>query len=461
MASTQRKFILTEAELPEAWYNITPDMPVPPEPLLDPRSGHPLTPEELARLMPRRMLAEAASEKRWVEIPGPVRDAYRLWRPSPLIRARGLEAALDTPARIYYKLEATSPSGSHKLNTALAQAFGAAEQGLKGLVTETGAGQWGSAMALACRLFGLECRVFMVNVSYRQKPYRRILMQTYGAEVFASPSDQTEVGRKLLAEAPETPGSLGIAISEAAEMVMASGGEMLLAIGSALSPVLMHQTIIGLEVVRQLEMAGERPDILTACVGAGSNFGGFCFPLIRQARSEGRDLRVIAAEPETCPTLTRGVYTHDYADSAGLAPVVKMHTLGHGLIPPGIHAGGLRYHGMAPQVSQLYEEGWVEARAVSQSSTMNAAVTLARSEGFVVAPESAHAVRVAIDEAIRCREEGIARVIAFNISGHGHYDLAAYEAHLAGELRDQPFPEDAVESSLQALPRFEVGSGRS
>jgi tryptophan synthase beta chain len=383
-----------------------------------------------------------------------VREIYKLWRPTPLYRALRLEKALDTPAHIYYKYEGVSPVGSHKPNTAVAQAFLNKEAGTKALTTETGAGQWGSALAMACNFFNLDLEVYMVKVSYHQKPYRRIIMENFGATVYASPSDRTEYGRKVLAETPDSPGSLGIAISEAAEVAVASGGTKKYSLGSVLGHVLMHQSVIGLEALEQMELAGEYPDIVIGCAGGGSNFAGFAYPFLWKKFADGKQVRVIAVEPASCPSLTRGKYTFDYGDTAATAPVVKMHTLGHSFVPPGIHAGGLRYHGMAPSVSALVDHGDIEARAVPQLATFGAAVQFAKAEGIIPAPESAHAVRVAIDEALACKESGERKVIAFNLSGHGHFDLTAYDAYRRGELQDFEYPEAAIEAAMQELPKL-------
>lgn len=446
------KYLLTEKDIPEAWYNINPDMPVSPGPVLHPATKEPVTPDFLAVLFPMKFILEAVSMDRWIEIPEPVREVYKLWRPTPLFRARRLEMALDTPAHIYYKYEGVSPVGSHKPNTAVAQAFYAKEEGVAGFATETGAGQWGSALAMACNFFGLECHVYMVNVSYQQKPYRRVLMESYGASVTPSPSNKTHYGRQLLAESPDSPGSLGIAISEAVEAAATSGGKYKYSLGSVLGPVLMHQTVIGQETLKQMELAGEYPDVVIGCVGGGSNFSGFAFPFLHENFTHGKKTRVVAVEPMACPTLTKGRYTFDYGDTAEMAPVVKMHTLGHTFVPPGIHAGGLRYHGMAPHVCALYDHGDIEAVAVHQVPTFEAAVQFARAEGIIPAPESAHAVRVAIDEALKCKQEGTKRVIAFNLSGHGHFDLGAYDAYLHGRLEDYEYPTELVQEAMKHLP---------
>lgn len=459
--SDQYKYLLTESDLPRAWYNINPDMPVDPattawNAVLHPATKEPVTPDFLAVLFPMRFIHEAVSMERWVEIPEPVREVYKLWRPSPLYRARRLEKALDTPAHIYYKYEGVAPVGSHKPNTAVAQAFYAKEEGIAGFTTETGAGQWGSALSMACNLFNLECHVYMVKVSYTQKPYRRILIQSYGASVTPSPSDKTQYGRKLLAENPDNPGSLGIAISEAVEAAATSNGKYKYSLGSVLGPVLMHQTVIGLEALKQFELAGEYPDVVIGCAGGGSNFAGFTFPFLHQNFSNGKNTRVIAAEPMACPTLTKGQYTFDYGDTAEMAPVVKMHTLGHTFVPPGIHAGGLRYHGMAPHICALYDSGHIEAVALHQVPTFAAAVQFTRAEGIIPAPESAHAVKVAIDEALKCKEEGTSKVIAFNLSGHGHFDLGAYDAYLQGQLKDYEYPEELVREAMTHLPEINL-----
>jgi tryptophan synthase beta chain len=455
--SDDTRFILSEKDIPKAWYNINPDMPVDPaktawNALLHPATKEPVTPDFLAVLFPMGLIGQAISLDRWIEIPEPVREVYRMWRPSPLIRARRLEKALDTPAHIYYKYEGVSPVGSHKPNTAVAQAFYAKEEGVKGYTTETGAGQWGSALAMACNFFGLECQVHMVRVSYNQKPYRRIIMETFGATVYPSPSDKTQYGAKLVAEYPEHPGSLGIAISEAVEAAVTSNGKFKYSLGSVLPFVLMHQTVVGLEALQQFEMTGEYPDMVIGCIGGGSNFSGFVFPFLHQNFTAGKKTRVIAVEPTACPTLTKGKYTFDYGDTAEMAPIAKMHTLGHTFVPPGIHAGGLRYHGMAPHVCALYDHGDIEAVAVKQVPVFRAAVDFARAEGILPAPESAHAVLVAIDEALKAKQEGKARVIAFNLSGHGHFDLGAYDEFLHGKLQDYEYPQELVDEAMKHLP---------
>jgi tryptophan synthase beta chain len=454
----QYKYVLPESELPKAWYNINPDMPVDPaktawNAVLHPGTKEPVTPEFLSVLFPMKFIMEAVSMDRWIEIPEPVREIYKLWRPSPLHRARRLEKALDTPAHIYYKYEGVSPVGSHKPNTAIAQAFYAKEEGVTGFTTETGAGQWGSAISMACNFFGLECHVYMVKVSYLQKPYRRIIMENYGATVTPSPSNKTQYGRKVLADDPESMGSLGIAISEAVEAAATSGGKYKYSLGSVLGPVLMHQTVIGLEAIKQFDMAGEYPDIVIGCVGGGSNFAGFAFPFMHKRLTEGKNTRFIAVEPTACPTLTKGQYTFDYGDSAQMAPIVKMHTLGHDFMPAGIHAGGLRYHGMAPHVSALVDSGHIEAVALDQLDTFEAAAIFSRAEGIIPAPESAHAIRAAINEAVKCKEEGVSKVIAFNLSGHGLFDLGSYDEYLKGNLQSYEYPDEKIKASMMNLPQ--------
>jgi len=450
--SDDSRFLLSEKDIPQAWYNINADMPVDIGPVLNPITKEPATFDYMAELFPKRFIEENVSMERWVEIPKPVREIYKIWRPSPLVRARRLEKALDTPAHLYYKFEGLSPVGSHKPNTSVPQAFYAREEGIKSLVTETGAGQWGSALAMACNFFDIECKVFMVRVSYDQKPFRRIVMENYGAHVVPSPSPETEYGRRLLAENPKHTGSLGIAISESINAIATSHGQLKYALGSALSAILMHQTVVGLEAQKQFEMAGEYPDILVGCIGGGSNFAGFTFPFLREKMVEGKQMRVIAVEPVACPSLTKGVYAFDYVDTQGVGPIAKVYTLGHDFIPPSIHAGGLRLHFMAQHVSALYQHGDIEAVAVSQESTFEAGVKFLRAEGFVPAPESAHAVKVAIDEAIKCREEGVRKVIAFNVSGHGLLDLVAYDQYNHGTMQDTSYPAAEVEAALKNLP---------
>ena len=447
----QTKFVLDESHIPRAWYNIAADLPEPPPPVLHPGTGQPIGPGDLAPLFPMELIKQVVSTEREIEIPEPVRDAYRLYRPSPLYRAHRLERALDTPAHIYYKYEGGSPSGSHKPNTALAQAFYNKQEGVTRLATETGAGQWGSAMAFAGAYFGLEVKVYMVRASYDQKPYRRILMETYGASVVASPSPTTNYGRTVLAADPDSPGSLGMAISEAVEDA-ATRDDTKYSLGSVLNHVLLHQTVIGQEAIEQMGMAGESPDIVIGCTGGGSNFAGLTFPFLGRNFREGASHRIIAVEPEAAPSMTRGVYAYDFGDTAKMAPVAKMYTLGHDFIPEPIHAGGLRYHGMSPLVSLLKDHGDIEARSVHQRASFEAGVTFARAEGILPAPEPTHAIRVAIDEALAAKEAGEARVILFNLCGHGHFDLSAYERYLDGTLEDYEYPADKVEAALASLP---------
>lgn len=454
--SERHQYLLDESRVPKAWYNINADMPVAPEPVLHPATMEPVTPDFLSVLLPMSLILQEVSTERYIEIPEPVREIYRLWRPTPLLRAVRLEQMLDTPAHIYYKYEGVSPVGSHKPNTSVPQAFYNKEAGTRALTTETGAGQWGSAMAMACNFFELDLEIYMVKVSYHQKPYRRILMENFGAQVYASPTDRTQAGRNALEEDPESPGSLGLAISEAMEVAATSGGSKKYSLGSVLGHVLMHQTVIGLEALEQMEMAGEYPDVVIGCAGGGSNFAGFAYPFLHQNLTKGKRSRIIAAEPSSCPSLTRGVYAFDYGDLAGTAPIVKMHTLGHTFIPPGIHAGGLRYHGMAPSVSALVEHGDIEARALKQLETFAAAVQFSRAEGIIPAPESAHAIRVAIDEALDCKRTGEKKVIAFNLSGHGHFDMMAYEAYQRGQLQDYEYPAEKVAEATSHLPKVPV-----
>lgn len=445
------KIQLAEDELPTQWYNIQADMPNLPPPPLHPATKEPVGPQDLAAIFPPGLIAQEVSRERWIDIPGPVLDVYRLWRPTPLFRARRLEKALDTPAEIYYKYEGVSPAGSHKPNTAVAQAYYNKEAGIKRLTTETGAGQWGSALSLACSFFGLECTVYMVKVSYEQKPYRRSFMEVYGAEVIPSPSSRTKAGREILAKDPNCLGSLGIAISEAVEEAV-SRADTNYSLGSVLNHVCLHQSIIGLEAKKQLAKVGAYPDVVIGCCGGGSNFAGLAFPFVRDKIVDGAKVRAVAVEPTACPTLTRGKKAYDFGDTAGLTPLLHMYTLGHSFMPPGIHAGGLRYHGDSPLVCQLYHDGFIEAMAVGQREVFAAAVLFARHEGILPAPESAHAIKVAIDEALACRERGEKKVILFGLSGHGHFDLAAYEAYLAGQLEDVVYSEEELARSLASLP---------
>ncbi|MFL6624474.1 MAG: TrpB-like pyridoxal phosphate-dependent enzyme [Sulfurifustis sp.] len=451
---SQTKIPLDESEIPTHWYNVIADMPKPPAPPLGP-DGKPVPPQALGAIFPEALIMQEVSGERWIPIPDAVREVYRLWRPSPLFRARRLEAALGTPAKIFYKYEGVSPAGSHKPNTAVAQAYYNQQAGVKRLATETGAGQWGSALALAGRMFGIEVRVYMVKVSYEQKPFRRSMMQTWGAEVLASPTNMTEAGRKILAVDPNSPGSLGIAISEAVEEA-ASRKDTNYSLGSVLNHVLLHQTIIGLEAKKQMEKAGAYPDVVIASCGGGSNFGGIAFPFFAD-KAAGKKVRLVAVEPTSCPTLTKGVYAYDFGDVAGYTPLMKMYTLGHDFMPPGIHAGGLRYHGDSPLVSQLYHEKLIEAVAVPQLATFEAGVQFARTEGIIPAPESAHSVRVAIDEALAAKKANEPRTILFNLSGHGHFDMAAYDKYFAGQLEDFAYPEAAVAASMKKLPKVAAG----
>src|SRR5512134_1394925 len=454
--SDQTRFILNDSDLPKFWYNINADSPVPPTPVLHPGTMEPVTPDFLSVLFPMDLILQVISTERYIEIPEEVREIYRLYRPTPLLRARRLEKALDTPAHIYYKYEGASPAGSHKPNTAIAQAFYNKKAGTKAMTTETGAGQWGSALAFACSFFDLELEVYMVKVSYHQKPYRRVLMETYGSKVYASPTDRTNYGRSVLAADPVSPGSLGIAISEAVEAAATSNGTKKYGIGSVLGHVLLHQTVVGEEALKQMDLANEYPDVVIGCVGGGSNFSGIAFPFLRENLKNGKRTRLLAVEPTAAPSLTRGVYTFDYGDTAKMAPVVKMHTLGHDFVPPGIHAGGLRYHGMAPGVSALLDAGHIDAVAVKQLPTFEAALQFARAEGIVPAPESAHAIRAAIDEALDAKAKGEKRVILFNLSGHGNFDMTAYESYLSGKLEDYEYPAEAVKEAMGKLPKVEM-----
>ena len=449
----QVKFTLDEKQMPTAWYNIQADLPEPLPPALHPGTKEPLGPQDLAPLFPMELIKQEVSTERYIEIPEEVRDIYRLWRPTTLFRARRLEKALDTPARIYYKYEGTSPPGSHKPNTAVAQAYYNKQEGVNRIATETGAGQWGSAMAFAGACFDIEIKVFMVRVSYNQKPYRRIMMETWGAKCVASPSEETKAGRDMLARDPECPGSLGLAISEAAEEAM-SRDDTKYSLGSVLNHVLLHQTIVGLETKKVMEQIGEYPDIIVGCVGGGSNFAGMYFPFLKD-KIDGKkpDLRIINVEPFSCPTLTKGPYAYDFGDVAGMAPIVKMYTLGHGFIPPPVHAGGLRYHGMAPLICHLLKLGLVEARAVHQLETFEAGVIFARNEGIISAPETDHAIRATIDEALKCKESGEKKTILLAHSGHGHVDMEAYADYFAGKLKNYEYPKEKIDDALKDLPK--------
>ena len=454
--SDQTKFLLSENDLPKAWYNLLADLPFQLPPVLHPGTKQPVGPDDLAPLFPMSLIMQEVTTDRWVEIPEPVRDVYKLWRPTPLFRAHRLEKALQTPAKIYYKYEGVSPAGSHKPNTAVPQAFYNKEAGTRRITTETGAGQWGSSLAFACSLFDIELKIYMVKVSYDQKPYRRNLMETWGASVVPSPSPDTNAGRSFLAENPNHTGSLGIAISEAVEDAVTSKTPTKYALGSVLNHVLLHQSVIGLEVQKQLEMAGDYPDVVVGCIGGGSNFAGFAYPFVAdKVTGKAPNLRVVAIEPSATPSLTRGIYAYDFGDTSMMTPLVKMYTLGHGFIPAPIHAGGLRYHGMASSICELYRHGLIEARAVNQLATFEAGLLFARNEGILPAPEAAHAVRGAIDEALQCREEGTSRTIIFNLCGHGHFDLSSYERYLSGKLVDYELPQQEVDRALAELPVVE------
>ena len=454
--ATPTKIVLDESELPTRWYNLLADLPVPPPPPLHPGTLQPVGPDDLAPLFPMDLIAQEVSTEQYLDIPGAVLDVYKLWRPSPLYRAYRLEKALQTPARIYYKYEGVSPAGSHKPNTAVPQAYYNAQAGLRRLTTETGAGQWGTALAFACAQFGLDCEVWQVRASYDQKPYRRIMIEVFGGKVYPSPSDRTEAGRAILAADPDSPGSLGIAISEAVE-VAAKAEDTKYALGSVLNHVLLHQTIIGEEALIQLAKVDETPDLIVGCTGGGSNFAGLFFPFLRE-KLAGRISPVIrAVEPSACPSLTRGVYAYDFGDTAGMTPLIKMHTLGHGFIPDPIHAGGLRYHGMSPVISHLYDQGMIEAVAKPQRECFAAGVQFARTEGIVPAPEPTHALAAAIEEALRCRESGEERVILTALCGHGHLDLPAYEAYLSGTMIDRDLDAAALATAVEALPPVPVG----
>jgi pyridoxal-phosphate dependent TrpB-like enzyme len=444
------KVLLDESEIPTHWYNVVADMKNPPAPPLGP-DGKPVSPEMMMAIFPGNILEQEMSAERWIAIPEPVREIYRLWRPSPLYRARRLEQALGTPAKIFYKYEGVSPAGSHKPNSAVAQAYFNKQAGINRLTTETGAGQWGSSLALAGQMFGMEVRIYMVKVSYQQKPFRRSMMQTWGAEVLASPTTLTNAGRAILEKEPDNPGSLGIAISEAVEEA-ASRKDTNYALGSVLNHVLLHQTVIGLEAKKQFAKIGEYPDMVFAPCGGGSNFGGAAFPFLADAAA-GKKVRAVAVEPTSCPTLTKGHYAYDFGDQSGYTPLMLMYTLGHDFMPPSIHAGGLRYHGDSPLVSQLYKEGIIEAVAVPQIATFEAGVRFARSEGIIPAPESCHAIRAVIDEALRCKQSGEPKTLFFNLSGHGHFDMAAYDKYFAGELEDYEYPEEEIHKALERLPK--------
>ena len=445
------KFLLDEKALPESWYNLVPDLPFDLEPPLNPQTREPVGPEAFAPIFPQEIIRQEVTAEPYVPIPEEVREIYSLWRPTPLFRARRLEKLLDTPAHIYYKYEGVSPAGSHKPNTAVPQAYYNREEGVRRLTTETGAGQWGSSLAFACGVMDLDCTIYMVRVSYNQKPYRRIMMETYGATVHASPTDLTQAGRNILEEYPDSPGSLGIAISEAVEDA-ASNDDAKYSLGSVLNHVLLHQTVIGQEAIEQMELAGEYPDVVVGCAGGGSNFGGIAFPFLRENLVNGRDTRFVAVEPASCPTLTKGRFTYDFGDTAGMTPMMKMYTLGHSFVPPGIHAGGLRYHGDSPILSALVHEGLVEARAYPQNPTFEAGLTFARTEGIVPAPEVTHAIKATMDLALEAKEAGEKKTILFNLCGHGHFDFAAYERYLQGGLEDIEHSEKAIEEAIAQIP---------
>ncbi|MEK8052367.1 TrpB-like pyridoxal phosphate-dependent enzyme [Ideonella sp. DXS22W] len=447
----QTKFLLDESRMPTHWYNIAADLPVPAPAVLHPGTMQPVGPDDLAPLFPMELILQEVSTEREIAIPEPVREVFRLWRPAPLYRAHRLEKALGTPAKIFYKYEGVSPAGSHKPNTAIPQAWYNAQAGIRKLTTETGAGQWGTSLSFAGQLFGLEVKVFQVRVSYDQKPYRRAVMETYGARCIASPSNETQYGRRVLAERPDHPGSLGIAISEAVE-IAATNDDTKYALGSVLNHVLLHQTIIGQEAMLQMEMADADPDVVVGCTGGGSNFAGIAFPYIGQQLRGGKKRRIVAVEPAACPSLTRGKYAYDFGDTGHMTPLTKMHTLGSTFTPPGFHAGGLRYHGMAPMVSHVKELGLIEAVAYHQVACFEAGVLFARSEGIVPAPEANHAVKGAIEEALRCKREGKAETILFNLCGHGHFDMAAYQSYFAGQLSDQSYSEEELAMALSGLP---------
>jgi tryptophan synthase beta chain len=452
----QTRFLLGEEDLPKFWYNIMGDFPSAMTPVLNPQTMKPVTPDFMNVLFPMGLIMQEISMERYIEIPEEVREIYKLYRPTPLIRARRLEKALDTTAHIYYKYEGLSPVGSHKPNTAIPQAYYNKIEGVKAMTTETGAGQWGSALAMACNFFGMDLEIYMVKVSYEQKPYRRILMEAFGAQVFASPTNLTDFGKAVLAEDADSPGSLGIAISEAVEMAAKSGGRKKYGLGSVLNHVLLHQTVIGEEALKQMDLAGEYPDVVIGCVGGGSNFGGIAYPFLRNNLKDGKRTRLLAVEPKATPSLTRGMYTFDYGDSAKMAPIVKMYTLGHDFVPPPIHAGGLRYHGMAPSICALYDAGQIEAVAVPQLATFEAAMQFVRAEGIIPAPESAHAIRTAIDEALDAKAKGEKRVILFNLSGNGNFDMTSYQKYMSGKLVDYEYPTEAIKASLAKLPQVEM-----
>ena len=448
--STQTKYVLDERDIPTAWYNITADMPNKPLPPLHPATHAPIGPEALAPLFPMELIKQEVSGERWIEIPDEVREIYKVWRPTPLYRAHRLEKVLDTPAKIYYKYEGVSPAGSHKPNTAVPQAYYNMKEGVTRITTETGAGQWGSALAFACNLFGIQCEVYMVRISYDQKPYRKLMMNTWGADVYASPSDRTNAGRQILAQDPDSPGSLGIAISEAVE-IAATNDDAKYSLGSVLNHVLLHQTVIGQEAIKQMEMAGDFPDIVIAPFGGGSNFAGISFPFLRHKLTEGKKIRAIAVEPTSCPKLTRGVFRYDFGDTVGMTPLLPMYTLGHTFVPAKIHAGGLRYHGAGVIVSQLLKDGIIEASAVDQIETFEAGILFAKAEGIIPAPEANHGIAQAIREAQIAKEEGVAKTILFNLCGHGNFDMASYEAYFAGRLQKHEMTQAEIEAAIALI----------
>jgi len=448
----ETRIMLSEKEMPQQWYNILPDLPEPLSPSINPGTGEPIGPEDLAPIFPMELIKQEVSQERWIEIPDEIQRIYRLWRPSPLYRAHRLEKELGTPARIYYKNESFSPPGSHKPNTAVAQAYYNKQEGVERICTETGAGQWGSAISFGCCLFGLKCTVYMVRVSYEQKPYRKMLMQSWGADVYPSPTNLTKSGRYILEKDPDCTGSLGIAISEAVEDA-ANHEEAKYSLGSVLNHVLLHQTIVGLELKKQLKLAGDELDIIIGCVGGGSNFAGQCYPFVKD-KIDGKDIDIIACEPKACPTLTRGLYRYDHGDTAGLTPLMKMYTLGHSFVPPPIHAGGLRYHGDAPTLCLLVDKGIIEPRAYHQKEVFEAAVKFARTEGSLCAPETAHCIKGAIDEAMKCKETGEEKCIVIAYSGHGFFDLGAYEKYFANQLEDYEYPEELIKQALSELPEI-------
>ncbi|MFC1568634.1 TrpB-like pyridoxal phosphate-dependent enzyme [bacterium] len=450
-----KKIILEEKDLPKQWYNIQADLPKPLPPVIHPGTGQPIGPDDLAPLFPMSLIMQEVSQERWIDIPEPVLDVYKIWRPSPLIRADRWEKALDTPAKIYFKWEGQSPPGSHKPNTSVAQAFFNKEAGVKRITTETGAGQWGSALAFACNLFDIECKVYMVRVSYDQKPYRRLMMETWGATCIPSPSTETEAGRRILEENPDTPGSLGIAISEAVEEA-AKRDDTKYALGSVLNHVMLHQTVLGLEAKKQMEIAGEYPDIVIGCAGGGSNFAGLMLPFARDKIVDGKSTKIIGVEPHACPTMTRGLYRYDFGDTACTTPLLKMFTLGHAFIPAPIHAGGLRYHGMAPIVCHLLDLGLIEAAAYHQNTCFDACVSFAKAEGHILAPETSHAVKAAMDAALECKKTGESKVILFNASGHGHFDMASFQKYFDNDLVDYEYPEEELKKAMESVPNIEL-----